>query len=100
RPPPTSPAFPTRRSSDLCVLVLPDGADDPAPGTAYEQGDEHRGERHERPRDDDHPEVAMRVRDRSEAVTTLRNRVVLEEPVRESDRKSTRLNSSHEWISY
>src|SRR5205085_9204891 len=71
RPPPRSTLFPTRRSSDLGVILTPAGAS----------------------LAEDCPELLLSLEQLFEEATRARRGM-------EADRKSTRLNSSHSQTSY
>src|SRR5207247_9415175 len=94
------PSFPPRRSSDL---------DDRALVAATNRKDPERHREHEHARDERARVFGESVvRDpvpgdhlpEQPAVETVRYSGGLPTSLSETDRKSTRLNSSHEWISY
>src|SRR5438105_11508212 len=88
--PPSSTLFPTRRSSDLrfCEESSRDSRPRRVSHEVVDRRTDDVGED-----DDEHPQ------DFVSGAAFLRSRDD-EHPDPEKDRKSTRLNSSHEWISY
>src|SRR5207244_12055534 len=90
RPPRPLPSFPTRRSSDL----LPPRRDDAVEGRALQV---RRGRRDQQIERDPLPVSARRL---VPARGGHPSRPLHGHPLGRSDRKSTRLNSSHQIISY
>src|SRR5207247_10421674 len=98
RPPPSTPPSPTRRSSDLFLNQLNSGDETPGAvnyGTWWSPCDELIN-----------PDTSVILSGATNTQTScmghsaLRTDVTVYSQVRELDRKSTRLNSSHEWLSY
>src|SRR5207247_10539162 len=98
--PPVLHAFPTRRSSDLEVMVdgtlnvLEAAADAKVARVVLASSAVVYGEPVRLPIDEDHPLNGTTVYGAAKVANEQMARAFAQ------DRKSTRLNSSHEWISY
>src|SRR5207247_6342159 len=92
--------FPTRRSSDLLRhdAVLRGGADPDAVGAVFEEQPEAADDRSRKPCDHDPVPGIVEIEELEVAGERLVDLARHRAELPERDRKSTRLNSSHEWI--